>query len=165
METLPISLAIYPNALGFGYAVVHGQLEPIDCGVQRLLPISNAACVKRFRTLLVKFRPSAVVLQQLEGKGSFKSLRVKRLLTQLEAEAEKKGVKVFHYSREQIQYVFSKFDLESVTKADIALTIAEYLPIFKHQLPSKRKLWMAEGYHQGMFDALSLLFTHFYLTD
>lgn len=164
-DIVPLTLAIYPNAIGFGYAVVHSPREPVDCGVQRILPISNEACLRRFRTLLVKFQPRTVVLQHLKGTGSYKSQRVCHLLSLLEIEAKKKGVTVFQYTRRQIQDVFAGFDVERVTKAEITETIAKFLPMFKHQLPPKRKLWMSEGYHQGMFDALSLVITHFYLVD
>lgn len=164
-DIVPLTLAIYPNAIGFGYAVVYNPQEPVDCGVQRMLPISNEACLRRFRTLLVKFRPQTVVLQRLKGTGSYKSQRVCHLLSLLKKEAEKKGVTVFHYTRKQIRDVFTNFDLEKATKAEIAEVIAKYLPMFQHQLPPKRDLWMSEGYHQGMFDALSLVITHFYLVD
>jgi hypothetical protein len=50
------------------------------------------------------------------------------------------------------------------TKYEIARTIVKWLPQFKHQMPRFRKPWMAEDYNMGMFDALSLAITHFYVT-
>ena len=67
------------------------------------------------------------------------------------------------YSHEQIQFVFEQF--KARTKHEIASIITEWLPQFKSKMPPIRKPWMCEDYHMGMFDALALAITHFYLSD
>lgn len=160
-----LTLAIYPNAIGFGYAVMLNPRNPIDVGVAKVHPIDNLVCLKRIRSLLDKFHPRAIVLQELEGKHSRKSPRVKRLIKDIRRLAENLGVRVYTYSREQIKLVFSEFDRQAVSKYQVAHVIGRYLPELSHRLPKYRKAWMAEDYNMGLFDAVSLLITHYYVEE
>ena len=66
-------------------------------------------------------------------------------------------------SREHIQNVFEQFG--KTTKYGIAVAIVEWFPKLKPQLPRPWKLGHSEQHHQGMFDAISLGITHYYLRD
>jgi hypothetical protein len=68
---------------------------------------------------------------------------------------------VSSYSRIEIKEVFSNFNAQ--TKFEIAYVIARWLPQSNNKLPHYRKAWMAESYWQGMFDAMSLVLTKYYL--
>ncbi|MBI1289183.1 MAG: hypothetical protein GC178_16575 [Flavobacteriales bacterium] len=160
-----LTMAIYPNALGFGYAVVRNPREPIDCGVVKFDRLTNVKCIDRITILMDKYMPQQVIIQQLQGKFSNKSKRVTQLLKAIVHLAESNDAEVYMYTREQIRFVFGEFDSEAQSKHRIALLIADYLPQFKYRVPKYRKAWMAEDYNMGLFDALSLIITHFYLTE
>jgi hypothetical protein len=160
MTRSEVIMAIYPNAVGFGFAIVKSPREPLECGVVKISPISNKKCLKRIKTYFDYYEPKLVVLQGLSGKGSYKSKRVTKLIQRIVTLASSCNLKVVRYSRAQIRFVFSEF--KAKTKYEIARTIVKWLPQFKHQMPTFRKPWMAEDYHMGMFDALSLVVTHFY---
>ena len=160
-----LTLAIYPNAVGFGYAVMLNPRNPVDVGVSKVCPINNSVCLKRIRLLIEKFQPQAVIVQELEGKYSRKSPRVRRLIKDIRRLAKNSRVKVFTYSREQIKFVFSEFDQDASSKFQIAHVIGKYLPELAYRLTQYRQPWMAEDYNMGMFDAVSLAITHFYIEE
>lgn len=157
-------IAVYPNAIGFGYAIVQNEvLKPVDCGVVSISPTSNVACVERIGTLMEQHGITLVVVQNLTGKHSFKSNRVAELIEGIQLLAVTRGVRVFRYSREQIKFVFEQFKAKS--KHQIATAIVEAMPQYKFRLPPKRKSWKPEHYNMGMFDALSLILTHFWINE
>lgn len=158
-----IVLALYPNALGFGYAIIKSPRDPLECGVVKVSPISNRKCMDRIKKFIDYYEPILIIVQDLQGKSSSKSRRVKSLLDRITSYAVIQRLRVARYSREQIRFVFAEFDAQS--KYAIAKTICKWLPQFEHQMPEFRKPWMAEDYHMGMFDALSLALTHFYMTE
>lgn len=158
-----IVLALYPNAVGFGYAIVKSPREPLECGVAQVSPISNRKCMERIKKFIDYYEPMLIVVQDLHGKSSFKSRRVKSLVQSICNYAMEKHLRVARYSREQIRFVFAEFDAKS--KYAIAQTICKWLPQFEYRMPRFRKPWMAEDYNMGMFDALSLALTHFYMTE
>lgn len=158
-----IVLALYPNALGFGYSVVKSPRDALECGVVKVNPISNHKCMERIKKFIDYYEPVLIIVQGLQGKGSFKVKRVTCLIHRITSYAQEKNLSVVSYSREQIRFVFSEFGATS--KYAIAQTICKWLPEFTHRMPQLRKPWMAEDYNMGMFDALSLALTHFYMMD
>lgn len=158
-----IVLALYPNALGFGYAVVKNPREALECGVVKVNPICNHKCLERIKKFIDYYEPVLVIVQDLKGKNSFKVKRVTCLINRITSHAREKNLSVVRYSREQIRFVFSEFGATS--KYAIAQTLCKWLPEFIHRMPQLRKPWMAEDYNMGMFDALSLALTHFYMTE
>lgn len=50
-------------------------------------------------------------------------------------------------------------------KYEISKKIAEAYPQLNSKLPEKRKAWETENYYQGIFDAMALILTHYYLND
>ena len=74
--------------------------------------------------------------------------------------ANKHTIAVERYSRSRIQECFAEYD--AVTKYEIATAISQSLPEFPPQLPPERKIWLPEDYRMSIFDAVSLIFTHFY---
>lgn len=164
METNPnIILAIYPNPLGFGYAFMENARTPWDCGVVKVKPASNKENIRRIISFIEYYEPELVVLQDYEGKYEWKGRRVKKLIQEIKSLATKLEIKVQQYTREQIRTVFEQ--LGAKTKYEIAEVISQELKQFKKKMPDLRKPWMPEDYHMGMFDALSLAITHFFLIE
>ena len=158
-----VILAIYPNARGFGYAFFETPIDVRDCGVVSILPICNKRCLGRVQKFITHYEPVLVVLQDLSTSHSRKSQRVKKLVASIIQCCQDKGLPVKTYSQEQIRFVFEQFKV--YTKYEIAKRITEWLPQFKKKMPRFRKPWMCEDYHMGMFDAMALALTHFYMTD
>ncbi len=158
-----VVLSIYPNARGFGYAFIENPAEPKDCGVVPILPICNNRCLARIKKFIAHYEPTLVVLQDFVVDHSRKSKRVKDLVSSIVQFCHDQRLPVREYSQEQIRFVFEQF--KALTKREIAECITTWLPQFKDKLPKIRKPWMCEDYHMGMFDAMALAITHFYLTE
>ncbi|MCG3165646.1 MAG: hypothetical protein POELPBGB_01414 [Bacteroidia bacterium] len=156
-------LALYPNRQGFGYAFLEKLTEPRDCGVVTIRPISNHKCLERIKKFIEYYQPTLIILEDPEGKTSWKSLRVKKLIYSITDFCQLNNITVKKYSREQIRFVFSEFNVKS--KYEIAAQIIKWLPQFKNKMPEVRKPWMCQDYNMVLFDALSLAITHFYLTE
>jgi hypothetical protein len=156
-------LAIYPNFRGFGYAFLESATEPKDCGIVTIRPISNQTCLTRIKQFVDYYQPTLIILQDFDGKHSWKSKRVKRLVDSIIAFCHTNTISVKRYSREQIRFVFSEFKAKS--KYEIAKKIVEWLPQFKNKMPEVRKPWMCEDYNMGVFDAMALALTHFYMNE
>ena len=67
---------------------------------------------------------------------------------------------VAKYTRSEIREFFAHFD--ACSKYEIAEAISQNLPEFAAQLPPRKKLWLPESNCIKVFDAVSLIFTHFY---
>lgn len=159
-----ITLALYPNARGFGYAVIQSPCEFYDYGVAHVRPISNQKCIKRIKKLINRYTPTNIIIQKLEGKNSHKTKRVTSLLQDIVQLAKDLNLNLFQYTREQIRFVFSEYGAKS--KYEIACLITDW---FKEDLedyvPTYRKPWMCEYHTQGLYDAVSLYLVWWYLTE
>jgi len=158
-----IVLALYPNFRGFGYAFLEKPTEPRDCGIVTIRPINNKKCLLRIKQFIEYYHPTLIVLQDFKGKHSWKSNRVKKLIDSILGFCQTNNIKVKRYSREQIRFVFSEFQAKS--KYEIAKKIVEWLPQFKNKMPEVHKPWMCEDYNMGVFDAVALAITYFYLDE
>jgi hypothetical protein len=156
-----IVIGFYPNAKGFGYAIFRNATNPILCGMVTVSPMSNKESLVKMEKLIQHFNPSTIVIQKIGNKYSYKSKRVSLLLNKLSFIYTQQKTQVSSYSRIEIKEVFSNFNAQ--TKFEIAHVIARWLPQYKNKLPHYRKAWMAESYNQGMFDAMSLVLTFYYL--
>ena len=74
-----------------------------------------------------------------------------------------KNIKTTMYAREHIKFVFNGF--KAKTKYEISKAITENIPELKKLIKPKRKIWEAESYSQGIFDAVSLGITHYFLSE
>jgi len=156
-------LALYPNPKGFGYALMEDPLIVNHCQVVVIRPISNKKLMKRIREYIDYFKPSIVVLEDYNGKQSRKSKRVEHLIDQIRSEAKKRGIDIASYSRERIRYVFRRFD--AWNKHEISEVIVRNIDSLKCYLRPKRLFYKSEPYTMGIFDAVALGVTHYYLTD
>lgn len=156
-------LAIYPNALGFGFAFMENALTLKDYQIVTARPMSNNTLMSRICDYIDYYEPDIVVVEDYKGKQSKKSKRVTKLIISISEYAQSKNIKTVFYSREQIKFVFSEFNAK--TKYEISKTITENIPELKKLLKPKRKLWEAEPYSQGVFDAVSLAITHYFLSE
>ena len=162
-STLPVILAIFPNARGFGYSCMEGPQSILDSGIITVRPICNSTSLKKMQRIISYFEPTLIVVDNPDCPIARRSDRVKALINSLITYAQNRNLKVAMYSREQIRYVFSEF--QAKTKHEVAQTLVRWFPELKEKAPQERKLWDNESYHMGLFDSLSLAVTHFYLKD
>jgi len=153
-------LSIFPSTRGFGFALFEGAWIPVDWGFRHASGDKNAICVQKVQSLIERFKPELLLLEDCAGDGSNRGDRVEKLVTEIEKLSLINKVTVKKYSRAQIQECFAQ--LEAKTKHEIAEAIAGMLPEFPPQLPPPRKIWLPEDYRMSIFDAVSLIFTHFY---
>ena len=156
-----VVMGIYPNARGFGYAIFEKATDPLMCGTIVVKPMSNKECQKRIEKLIDHFKPRRMVLEDTTD-NRHKRARVKKLIDKLILKCTQKNIEIQLKSRAAIQDVFIQFG--AVTKLEIADVIVRWLPQYRSKLPGVRKPGHPEDYYQGMFDAMSLVLCHFYLT-
>lgn len=157
-----LTMAIFPNAIGFGYAVMKDAITVEDAQVVAIKqrPIDNQLVLNKVREKIAYFEPETIVVENTNQ--SKKSKRVSKLIQGIIDFAEERGVEVATYSRDDIRFVFSNFNAHS--KHEIAKVIAENVDLMKHRLMKKRRCFEGEAYATGSFDAVSLGVTHFYIS-
>lgn len=155
-------ISLYPYSRGFGYAIMENPLKPMDYGV--VCPRYRYHALKlldKIEKLMDFYRP-VIVLVQDYGYAN-KTTRAKKLIDGIIKMAERKNIKLYQYARQQIRDVFETFG--ATNKWLIATKIAEAIPEVAHRIPRPRKMWMNEDYNMPIFDAISLVLTHNYLTE
>ena len=153
-------LAIFPSVRGFGFALFHGAWVPLDWGFRHIEGDKNENAIDRVQNLIDEYAPDTLLLEDHAGAGSRRSARVETLIDDLADLAGQRGIAVARYSRDRIRECFAEFG--ATTKYEIAQAISRSLPEFPPQLPPERKIWLPEDYRMSIFDAVSLIFTHFY---
>lgn len=162
MNKSVVTLAIYPNKRGFGYACLDWPQKIIDLGIVTVRPLCNKSLFRRFEKFLDFHRPEIIIIRDSENitTAAQRSVNFIRKITD-HATAIK--VPIHKYSRQQIRDVFEQFEARS--KYEIARKLIEWYPELESRTPTLRKPWMDEDYHMPIFDALSLAVAHKYLTE
>lgn len=158
-----LTLSIHPNTRGFGYALMNSPRELVDYGIVTIRPICNSRILKRVKKILEEFKPTLVILENAECNASRRGRRVKRLIRSLKQIAQNQNISVIQYPIDQVQQIFAQFGVNN--KYERAKRIMEWLPELEAREPNPRKIWMPEDYNMGIFDAVSLLLTHYYLLE
>ncbi len=154
-------LAIDPNARGFGFIVLEGQVELIDFGLKviRKTQDKNSACVSRIAGIIDWHQPDILVIEDYQARGCRRRLRARALLRDITTLAFEKNVRLIKVSWLAVAKAFAPD--RAATKHHIAAEIAKLFPELELHLPYKRKLWTSEDYRMSMFDAAALASTAF----
>lgn len=160
---MPITFAIYPNTRGFGFVCLEKSRQLLDFGIVTIRPICNRKVMKRARKFIDYYQPDLVILQDHRCKYTRPNKRVIRVLDNIALYAQKRDLEIHKYTREQIRDIFSQF--KATTKFEIAQILCKEHTELAPRIPKPKKLWMSEDYNMGIFDALSLAYTHYYLTS
>ncbi len=164
VDECTLIMSVVPSVRGFGFAFFDGMWNPIDWGFRTAQGDKNVSACTHVRGLIERYRPDVLVVEHCsQNNGTTplnRSPRVQQLLTDIETLGHEMNVLVASYSREQIRECFSQFGATS--RYEIAKTISQNLPEFTVQLPPPKKLWLPESSRMKFFDAVSLIFTHFY---
>ncbi len=162
-EKHKLVLGIDPAPRGFGFALFETPHEPLDWGVCEVRFQKNRRCFEKIRKMILCYEPEVVVIENWRGRGSRRDKRICRLLDEIHRFLQIRGIRVFRYSRSDIQGVFEQFGVR--TKFGIAKMICERLPVFQRRLPPERKPWMCEDARMHIFDAVSLVVTYYFLEE
>ena len=148
-------LAVALSARGFGFVVMEGQKTIIECGGRVAEGDKNAQSLAKLEKLFIFYRPGALVLQDVEAKGSRRAPRIKKLNRQIRGLAEKRKITVRLISGNQLRSLL--LDNPKGTKQEMAEMIAMRFPNeFASRLPRKRKTWESEDGRMDIFDAAAL---------
>ena len=156
-------LAFYFSTLGFGYSYMNSPIEVIDKGMLCITPVNNAKTLMHVKRLVKKLKPECIVIEDSRGELSYKSIRIKTLLKNVERFTKQKGIVCYKYSRSQIRMVFSNWNAK--TRYEIAKVIARNVWAFSNILFQKPKYPRIESYRSVLFDSASLAITHYYITQ
>jgi hypothetical protein len=153
-------MSIYPNSRGFAFVIFESALAPLDWGLVEIrTQDKNQECLRRIGSLLERYEPAALILQDMTGDRAYRAGRIRNLNEAIAALAETQGIVIFTYSRARARECFQY--LGNPTKQHIAEIIAKYIPEFDRYLPPPRKRWRSEDFRMGIFDAAALAWTFY----
>lgn len=162
MTPSPVLLALYANTNGFGYACFgDNRLDPIDYGVVKPRPFQTFKVLNRFEKIVDFYWPTILIVQ--DYKNSRHRKRVQEIIDGVCNLAAHKNICVYHYTRQQIRDVFEIH--QARTKYEIAQKIVEAIPVLAPRMPKLKKFWTPTDYNMPLFDAVSLVLTHQYITE
>lgn len=151
-----VILSVFVNRIGFGFTVFEGEAL-IDWGAKDLRRTRHASALQAFRTLVESYRPTVIAMREDSRDETHRSERVRSLLRRMRQLARRKGITVKRASRDAIQAYFREVDARN--KYEVASEIARRFPELEDRLPRVRKLWEAEEYRMGIFDAAAVALT------
>ena len=92
--------------------------------------------------------PEVLVIENAKHPSSRRSKRVRVLLDKLADQAQRQGVAVKRYSREEVLTAFGR--VGAVTKDDIALAVTRLVPELTPRLPKRRRIpWRSRSFVAG----------------
>lgn len=156
-----ITLAIHPNAHGFGWAAFTGPFSPYDWGsVGAKGTGKNETCLRRIERLLDRLTPQVLVLEAFEGTGSARRPRSIRLCRAIMALAIDHGVDVAVCSFRDVRAHF--LHVGARTRCEIAAAIGRQFTEFARLVPRARRAWEPEHWRISLFCAVALVMTHYH---
>jgi hypothetical protein len=150
-------LAVYPMIRGFAFVLFASPSNPIDWGIRYIVVSSskrNAASLSHIETIVVRYQPDAIVIEDYTEVGSRRSARICRLYHSLTHAAQTKSIDVYRITKTEVQECFAVVGAK--TKDEIAGAVARQFPEFEHRLPRKRQVWDPQQTGMGLFVAAAL---------
>lgn len=154
-------LALYPNRYGIGYALFDSPENLVEYGIGYIQPVSNKKTFKKVKQYIGYYKPDIVLTRNINDQRSRTSKRIEKLIDLICNEAKSQKLEVHSYTRTQIKNVFDQFGASS--KYQISQKIIEWYKQLKGYEFPVRKRWMAENHNTGVFDAVSLAMTCYFL--
>jgi hypothetical protein len=147
-------LAIDPTASGLGFVVLEGADDLIDWGIRLAKGEKNIGCVRIIETLILRYNPNIIVVENCQTKGCFRGQRVKDLIEDISALAKARRIECQRVTWLTIQNAFSR--QRAFKKYQIAAELAGQFPELTRHLPRPRRPWTSEDMRMSIFDALAL---------
>lgn len=147
-------LAIDPIPRGMGFAILEGERCLVDWGMTDVrMKSKRRASLGRLVTLIDRYQPEVLVLEDWRRHDCRRSPRVRKLLYRCTVAAARRGLKVFPVSSAVLRRAFP--DLDPFTKEAYARAIVTRFPELEAWLPPRRKPWMSEHHRTAIFDAVA----------
>ncbi len=160
-RSLPLVIAIYPTAKGFGWVIFEAPLCPVDWGTARSGRARNAKLVSRFERLCSRYKPDVLVLEDAEDPAFSRTARLRALSKDLNYAAAARCMSVQVFRRHQILEVFAPYGAK--TRYEIAEYLSSEIDALKCRKPKRRKIWENLDQRQSLFDAAALARSYFFL--
>src|ERR1700682_485037 len=87
-------LSIDPTHRGFGYVVLEGSEDLIDCGVRHVQGAKNKESIRAASELMSFYRPQILVLEDVCSKNCRRRKRVRDLIEALDHLGRSRGISV-----------------------------------------------------------------------
>jgi hypothetical protein len=149
---LALALDIIPK--GVAFAVLEGTERLYDAGVTYVAEPSKHAYVEKVETLLLRYLPQVLVLEDTKGAGFKKGPRSEHVIRRLELLALSKTLPVVKVSRKEVLSVFG-----TKNKYETAATVARFFPELEGRLPGHRRPWETENDRINIYEAVSFALT------
>ena len=143
-------VGIDPTSRGLAFVFFENG-ELLDWGTRR----SSAGEARMLDRLLDGVKPDVLVLEDPDAPRWERRPRMKKLLRQLRAHAESRGINVRRVSRYAVRLAWAKRG--RTRKHAVATAIAEVFPEIGMLVPRVRKVYRSEEARAEIFDALSLV--------
>jgi hypothetical protein len=152
-------LGVHPCSRGFGWSLFESPHAAFDWGTVRVRPRRNPLVLARFNTLLSRYDPDVLVLEQYDLPGTQRSERMYGLRHAIAQSAESCGIAVHTFSRSEIRQTFALSGAR--TRHEIAVAIAERIPVLQPRLPRKQAIWEGEPAYLSAFSATACVLTYY----
>lgn len=154
-------LAIYLSTRGLAFVIFESPLSPVDWGVKEVRGSrKNDACLTTVGSLLERYAPGIVILQDTSPEGTRRCWRIRHLNDAIAELVNSIGIETISFSRREVMGAFA--GRAGTNKQSLAQTIAKHIPAFERYLPPPRKPWMSEDSRMSLFDAAALALTFFH---
>ena len=142
-------LAIDPTPRGLAYAFLESPAFLVDWG-ERIAPARSGALLRKVDELLLCYKPTLLVIEDLAAAGSRRRMRARKEIRSIELLGLKRGLSAERVSRLAVRDAFAP----AKSKFEVALRLAHFFPVLARRLPRKRKAWTTEDTRMNIFDAL-----------
>jgi hypothetical protein len=144
-------LGIDPFSRGVGFAVLEGPGYLIDWGLKSTDGADSAKAIRIIETLIGRFQPDVLAIEDWDETGSRRRDRVRKLLNRV-ASRGTKSMRVRLITTRQLRALGPRSQVN--TKFGRACFLADQFPELRAFLPRFRKPWMSEEDRMSIFDAL-----------
>lgn len=153
-----LAASIYLSTRGYGFVIAEGPESPVDWGTSEVHgPEKNRKCLLAVKTLVRRYHPDILILEDVKASYTPRSTRVVDLTTDIAEFAVEHGTPIYFISRDMIRQTFRRHGAE--TKDEVAEVIGERIPVFLSYVPPVRKPWMRVHSRMALFDAAAQLIT------
>lgn len=152
-------LAVSPISRGFGYVVMESAERLVDWGVKESKESTLAHSLRQIKTLVVRYQPTAILVEDFEAGGSRRRGRGRKLVERL-LQFPFARIYVRKVSRHLVRLAFA--GTGAVTRHDIAQALARTLPELSWRLPPPRRTGMNQDARLSLFDAAALARTYYH---
>ena len=95
-------LAVHPISRGFGWVLFEGPMTPVDWGIASAKVNKSEQCMKRFKQLLDRYEPAAVIVEKFPPEDARRGERIRTLAQTMRAFASNRDMDTLVYSREEV---------------------------------------------------------------